>query len=79
MHKTYEEVVEDLVPMARGDKKLQELYAKLYHETHAKGMTYHEPAMSKFYGTLKYIVTCHPITGVSILDLDTNEEYRCPR
>jgi hypothetical protein len=73
---TYEDVVEDLIPLSEGDAKLKELYAKLYHETHSKGLPYHELAKSKFFGTLKYIVTSHPITGVSILDLDTNVEYR---
>lgn len=73
--RTVEDVIEDLVPIYRGDVEMAMAYKQLYDRHVKHKRVYVEPARSKLFGTLKYMVTAFPDNTVTILDLDTNIIY----
>lgn len=72
----YEDALDDVVDPASSDLTLSNLYRKLKQEHKEKGLVYHAVAKSKFFGHLKWLLTWHPTHGFTILDLDTNIEYK---
>ena len=75
MYQTLEEIADDLVRMDYDDKSIHAAFENLRRECISKGVPYRELAMSKTYGTIKYIVMELPTGTILITDMDNGTTF----